>query len=56
MTNNIEIRGEPFKANIINKLLWNKLSLEPITIFTSCPKVDVHNASLIKQYGRTYKK
>ena len=44
------------KANIINKLLWNKLSLEPITIFTNCPKVDVHNASLIKQYGRAYKK
>ena len=44
------------KANIINKLLWNQLSLEPITMFTNCPKVDVHNASLIKQYGRTYKK
>ena len=44
------------KANIISKLLWNKLSLEPITKFTNCPKVDVHNASLIKQYGRTYKK
>ena len=44
------------KANIISRLLWNKLSLEPITMFTNCPKVDVHNASLIKQYGRTYKK
>ena len=44
------------RLNAINKVLWNKLSLEPITMFTSCPKVDVHNASLIKQYGRTYKK
>ena len=44
------------KANIISKLLWSKLSLEPITKFTSCPKVDVHNASLIKQYGRAYKR
>lgn len=44
------------KANIISKLLWNKLSLEPITIFINCPKVDVHNASLIRQYGRTYKR
>ena len=44
------------KANIISRLLWTKLSLEPITIFTNCPKVDVHNASLIKQYGRAYKK
>ena len=44
------------KANIISRLLWNKLSLEPITIFTGCPKVDVRNASLIKKYGRTYKK
>ena len=44
------------KANIISKLLWNKLSLEPITMFINCPKVDVHNASLIKQYGRAYKR
>ena len=44
------------RLNIISKVLWNKLSLEPITIFTNCPKVDVHNASLIKQYGRTYKR
>lgn len=44
------------KANIVSKLLWNKLSLEPITIFTNCPEVDTHNASLIRQYGRTYRK
>lgn len=44
------------KANVVSKLLWSKLSLEPITIFTNCPKVDVHNASLIRQYGRTYRK
>ena len=44
------------RLNTISKVLWNKLSLEPITMFTSCPKVDVHDASLIKQYGRTYKK
>ena len=44
------------RLNIISKVLWNKLSLKPITMFTNCPKVDVHNASLIKQYGRTYKK
>lgn len=44
------------RLNIINKVLWNKLSLKPITMFTNCPKVDVHNASLIRQYGRTYKR
>ena len=40
------------KTSIISKFLWNKLCHEPITKFTNCPKVDVHNASLIKQYGR----
>lgn len=44
------------KASIISKLLWDKLCHEPITKFTNCPKVDVHNASLIRQYGRTYKR
>ena len=43
------------RLDIVGKVLWNKLSREPISIFTNCPKVDVHNASLIRQYGRTYK-
>lgn len=44
------------RAAIVSKILWNKLCHEPITKFTDCPKVDVHNASLIKQHGRTYAK
>lgn len=40
------------KARIISRLLWNKLCHEPITMFTNCPRIDVHNASLIRQYGR----
>lgn len=40
------------KLQIVSKVLWRKLCSEPITKFTSCPKVDVHNASLIRQYGR----
>lgn len=41
---------------IVSKMLWNKLKDEPITKFTDCPRIDVHNASLIKQYGRTYRR
>lgn len=44
------------KLNIVSNLLWNKLCNKPIELFTNSPKVDVHNASLIKQYGRAYKK
>ena len=44
------------KYAVVSKMLWDRLCHEPITKFTNCPKVDVHNASLIKQYGRTYKK
>lgn len=40
------------KIGIARKVLWNKLCHESITKFTSCPKVDTHNASLIRQYGR----
>ena len=40
------------KINAINKVLWNKLSSKPIAMFTNCPKIDVHNASLIRTYGR----
>ena len=43
------------RLDIVSKVLWNKLSLKLIKTFTNCPKVDVHNASLIRQYGRTYK-
>ena len=42
------------RLETISKVLWNKFSLEPIRTFTDCPKIDVHNASLIRQYGRTY--
>lgn len=48
VTNNIN----KDKESIISKLLLGKLSQKPITTFTSCPKIDVHNASLIRQYGR----
>lgn len=44
------------RLNIVSKVLWNKLSQKLITMFTNCPKVDVHNASLIRQYGRLHKK
>ena len=44
------------RIDIVSKILWNRLSLKPIKTFTNCPKVDVHNASLIRQYGRTYKR
>ena len=44
------------RLKTVSKVLWNKLSLKLITTFTSCPKVDVHNASLIRQYGRLYKR
>ena len=44
------------RLNTISNVLWNKLKLKPIEVFTDCPKVDVHNASLIRQYGRTYKR
>lgn len=44
------------RLNIVSKVLWSKLSQKLITTFTNCPKVDVHNASLIRQYGRLYKK
>lgn len=40
------------KLQIVSKILWKKLCNEPITKFTSCPKVDVHNASIVRQYGR----
>ena len=43
------------RLDIVSKVLWNKLAFKPIKMFTNCPKVDVHNASLIRQYGRTYK-
>lgn len=43
------------RLNTVNKVLWNKLSQKLITTFTNCPKVDIHNASLIRQYGRMYK-
>lgn len=42
------------RLDIVSKVLWNKLAFKPIKMFTNCPKVDVHNASLIRQYGRTY--
>lgn len=41
------------RLDIVSKVLWNKLSQKLITTFTNCPKVDVRNASLIRQYGRT---
>ena len=44
------------RLNTVRKVLWNKLKLKPIETFTDCPKVDVHNASLTRQYGRTYKR
>ena len=44
------------RLNTVSKVLWNKLSRKLITTFTNCPKVDAHNASLIRQYGRTYKR
>lgn len=44
------------RLNTVSKVLWNKLSQKLITTFTNCPKVDVHNASLIRQYGRVYKR
>lgn len=40
------------RLSIVSKMLWNKLKNEPITKFTNCPRVDVHRASLIRQYGR----
>ena len=40
------------KINAINKVLWDKLSSKPIAMFTNCPKIDIHNASLIRKYGR----
>lgn len=43
------------RLNTVSKVLWNKLSQKLITTFTNCPKVDIHNASLIRQYGRMYK-
>lgn len=44
------------RLDIISKVLWDRLSLKPIKIFTNCPKIDVHNASFIRQYGRIHKK
>ena len=44
------------RLDIVSKVLWNKLSQKLITTFTNCPEVDVHNASSIRQYGRTYKR
>ena len=44
------------RLDIVSKVLWNRLSLKPIKMFTNCPKVNVHNASLIRQYGRTCKR
>ena len=44
------------RLDIVSNVLWNKLSQKLITTFTNCPKVDVHNASLIRQYGRNYKR
>ena len=43
------------KINAVNKVLWDKLSSKPIATFTNCPKIDIHNASLIRKYGRTSK-
>ena len=39
-----------FKA--VNKMLWHELGSEPITKFTSCPKIDIRNAHHVAQYGR----
>lgn len=38
---------------IISKILWNKLCNEPISKFTNSPRIDVHNASLIRKNGRS---
>ena len=43
------------KINAINKVLWDKLSSKPITMFTNCPKIDIHNASLVRKCGRIAK-
>lgn len=49
-TNNTDINEN--KLKILNKFLWEKLCDEPITKFTSCPKVDTHNATIVELYGR----
>lgn len=40
------------KINAVNKVLWDKLSSKPVTMFTNCPKIDIHNASKVRKYGR----
>lgn len=40
------------KFKVVNKVLWHELGNEPITKFTSCPRIDVQNAIRVAQYGR----
>ena len=40
------------KIKIVSKVLWKKLCSEPIIKFTSCPRIDTHNASIVRQHGR----
>lgn len=40
------------KSLIVSKVLWDKLCAEPVTKFTSCPKINTHHASIVRQYGR----
>lgn len=40
------------KLRIVTKFLWEKLCDEPITKFTSCPRVNTLNASIVERYGR----
>lgn len=48
--NNHGITKIKFRA--VNKVLWNELGCKPITMFTSCPKIDIRNAHKVTQYGR----
>lgn len=48
--NNHGIKKIKFK--VVNKVLWNELGCEPITKFTSCPKIDSRNAYKVRHYGR----
>lgn len=49
-TNNTNVNKN--KLAVVSKVLWKKLCSEPIIKFTSCPRVDAHNASIVRQYGR----
>ena len=40
------------KYKAVGKILWRKLCSEPVSKFTSCPKIDVRNAYHVAQYGR----